>query len=322
MKKDLLIPLIAFALVLGFCFAAWSRTGGLYPPIQSRPFASGTSKAAPAGKVVMKVNGEGVTDNEFNIYVAGSPDQVRQLAATPQGRKLVAEQIVAMKALEQQSHGLGLDVDSSSAAQMKVAESGVAASYALQKLIGTPSEAQLRQEYEKVKDQTAAPQVYHILFSCDASTIPPKTGVKISCAEAAQKAAALGTRIHSTEEFESAAKQFSDDVNSAPAGGSLGNFRQGMFPPEIEQVLSRLTPGQVSPPVRTAYGYHLFLVGKPQPAPFEQVRAALENQWKQERIQTIMREAGTKAKVDYDPAFFGTATTSQAPVGSSPRTNR
>ncbi len=43
-------------------------------------------------------------------------------------------------------------------------------------------------------------------------------------------------------------------------GGELGWLRQGDLPPEMEEVLMTLQPGQVSLPVRSSNGFHIFLV--------------------------------------------------------------
>ncbi len=43
-------------------------------------------------------------------------------------------------------------------------------------------------------------------------------------------------------------------------GGDLGYFSQGQLPPEFDQALFKLPAGQVSAPVTSPYGIHLFLV--------------------------------------------------------------
>ncbi|MBI4949926.1 MAG: peptidyl-prolyl cis-trans isomerase [Deltaproteobacteria bacterium] len=44
------------------------------------------------------------------------------------------------------------------------------------------------------------------------------------------------------------------------AGGDLGFFARGEMPKEFEAVVFRLGPGEISPVVKTDYGYHIFLV--------------------------------------------------------------
>ncbi len=52
------------------------------------------------------------------------------------------------------------------------------------------------------------------------------------------------------------ARQFSQSA-SARRGGDIGWVRPGQLTPEVEAVLSRLPPGTISKPIRTAIGYHI-----------------------------------------------------------------
>ena len=255
--------------------------------------------------VVMRVNGDPVTEREFNLYVSTAPEQMRQMAMSREGRKLFAQQLVALKALEQEGHHLGADKDPEVAAQAEFAKANMDANYALQKLVGNPTNAQLRAEYLKQLPQITAPQLYHILASCEGSPIPPRSGGKVSCEEAARKAGEIAASIHSPEDFQRAAASASDDTNTGPSGGFIGPLRRGTLPPEVDQVVFALPPGTVSKPVRTQFGVHLFMVGSPQPEAFEKLRPTLEQQWKQEKMKHVLEDIGKKAKVEYDPKFFG-----------------
>lgn len=58
--------------------------------------------------------------------------------------------------------------------------------------------------------------------------------------------------------FEDLAQKFSK-CPSSQQGGDLGSFTQGRMVPEFEQAVMGLEPGEISEPVRTAFGYHLIL---------------------------------------------------------------
>lgn len=60
-------------------------------------------------------------------------------------------------------------------------------------------------------------------------------------------------------DFASLARLHSADP-SGTRGGDLGWLYPGDLPPEIEQMLSKLSPGEVSAPVKTPYGWHIFQV--------------------------------------------------------------
>jgi parvulin-like peptidyl-prolyl isomerase len=84
-----------------------------------------------------------------------------------------------------------------------------------------------------------------------------KQSVVRSKAEAlrlAQQVAALAAQ--SPARFAALARQYSDGP-SAPRGGDLGNWRQGMMVPAFDAAVLKLVVGQVSGPVETMFGYHV-----------------------------------------------------------------
>ena len=72
----------------------------------------------------------------------------------------------------------------------------------------------------------------------------------------AKKAAALRAQA-TPANFAALAAKNSQDPGSAKQGGALGVFPKGAMVPEFEQALLALKPGQISPVVKTKYGYHI-----------------------------------------------------------------
>lgn len=86
----------------------------------------------------------------------------------------------------------------------------------------------------------------HIFFN------PRKDG-----AQAAIKRAELVlSKLRSGENFEVLADQHSEDPNYSK-GGFLGSFKSGEFLPEVEDVVSLLSPGQTSEIVKSKMGFHI-----------------------------------------------------------------
>lgn len=65
--------------------------------------------------------------------------------------------------------------------------------------------------------------------------------------------------------FSLLARQFSQS-ESARRGGDIGWVQPGQVAPEVEAVLSRLPPGMISKPIRSASGYHIVYLRKRQAA--------------------------------------------------------
>jgi parvulin-like peptidyl-prolyl isomerase len=61
--------------------------------------------------------------------------------------------------------------------------------------------------------------------------------------------------------------QVADESSDCPGqGGDLGFFAQGAMVPEFERVVFNLSPGQVSAPFRTPFGYHIAKLIERRPA--------------------------------------------------------
>ncbi|HEX6750690.1 MAG TPA: peptidylprolyl isomerase [Longimicrobium sp.] len=80
-------------------------------------------------------------------------------------------------------------------------------------------------------------------------------------ARARRKAEGILAEIRRGGDFEAIARRDSQDP-SAQQGGMLGWFRAGQMVREFEQVAFALRPGDVSPIVKTEYGYHIIKLEK------------------------------------------------------------
>lgn len=113
----------------------------------------------------------------------------------------------------------------------------------------------IREYYQKNKEDFERParavvSVLHI----------PRTVGPADSAAVRNRALALRDRIAGGEKFEDVARAESTDSVSARDGGSLGRGVRGRFVPEFENAAFALSPGEISAPVLTSFGYHLIKV--------------------------------------------------------------
>lgn len=59
--------------------------------------------------------------------------------------------------------------------------------------------------------------------------------------------------------FSGIARQFSQAA-SAAAGGDLGWLQVGQLEPQLDEAIRKMSPGTLSPPIRTATGYHIVML--------------------------------------------------------------
>lgn len=86
-----------------------------------------------------------------------------------------------------------------------------------------------------------------------------KTSDVVSDQEARAKLARIRTRLLQGADFAQLAKLDSQDT-SAAEGGDLGWIAPGETVPEFERAMNALKPGEISPPVKSQFGWHLIQV--------------------------------------------------------------
>ena len=83
---------------------------------------------------------------------------------------------------------------------------------------------------------------------------------------ARQKAESLLVELKTGGDFEKLAKRESADPGSKENGGDLGWNRRGKMVPEFDRWMFALSPGQLSPVIETAFGFHIIRVDRANPA--------------------------------------------------------
>ncbi|MCC7277577.1 MAG: SurA N-terminal domain-containing protein [Chromatiaceae bacterium] len=136
-------------------------------------------------------------------------------------------------------------------------------------------EEALRRLYEDERERFREPEqrrARHILVTLAAGADATAE------AEAKARIEAIQVRLAAGEDFATLARELSQDPGSAPQGGDLGLFGQGVMDPAFEQAAFSLETGATSEPVRSQFGYHLIQVTEIQPETlkaFEEVREQL-----------------------------------------------
>lgn len=100
-------------------------------------------------------------------------------------------------------------------------------------------------------------------------------------------------KIKAGESFESVARTYSDDVQSKSAGGKLPAFATGQMVPAFEEAAFSLnTPGQVSQPIRTNYGWHILtLINRKPMESFAELAPAIRQKVVTDSRADVLRQA-------------------------------
>lgn len=120
--------------------------------------------------------------------------------------------------------------------------------------------------------------------------------------ETLEEAQALKAELASGADFANMAKEKSTGP-SGPSGGALGWFGAGEMVPEFEEIVVKLSVGDISEPVQTQFGWHVIKLNdmRVQEAPsFETVQSELVTEIQDEIIDARVAALTEAATIDSD----------------------
>ena len=314
MKKDLVTAVIAIVVIFAAVYAIAAMRVPL-PMRPTQPFSTAERTAAltpstpadgpPVGRVIMRVNGEPVTEGEFSAAFATLPPEMQQQFNSEQGKQAFAEQLVRMKLLEQEARKRHLENDPQVAAQLAANRLDVLANAAAQKMVEKASPADVQKFYDENQSRLQTVDLYNIVIAYQGGAIPPKNGgTPPDERTAVNKALQIYQQLKEGAKFEDLAKQYSDDAASAARGGLLGQVAPGMLPQELDARVMNMKEGEISTAIPSRYGIHIFKMGKRHARPLSEVQDRIAAKVKQDETVRRIEELRKTAKVDYDPKFF------------------
>jgi peptidyl-prolyl cis-trans isomerase SurA len=160
----------------------------------------------------------------------------------------------------------------------------------------TITEEEARQYYLTHKQQFAEPATVtlrEILIEVPTSTQGGQAGVNVAKQDEAEaQAAALRTRLLAGEDF----AKLAADVSASPSkanGGLIGPINLAEVSASLQQVISKMKPGDITEPLRTNKGVQILKLETLKPAsipPFESVRDLVADKVHDARQQTEVRK--------------------------------
>ena len=174
----------------------------------------------------------------------------------------------------------------------------------------------VKRHYDDNQQQYSTPEqvrASHILFKTEGKD---EAAVKKQAEEILAKVKAPGA------DFAKLANQYTEEEVGKTRGGDLDFFERGRMAKEFEDAAFALQPGQISPVVKSPFGYHIIKMTERKPAAtrtLDEVKSQIEDQIKWERAQAeAQRIADGVQKELKTPADFDTvAKTRGLTVGES-----
>ncbi|HSY52119.1 MAG TPA: peptidylprolyl isomerase [Thermoanaerobaculia bacterium] len=311
MKKATIV--IALALTASAVFAQ-----GKAAPAAPAP-ATAAAKAADADPVVITAGSITVRQSEFEAALKTLPAEYQSFAQGA-GRRQFADDYLRMRLLASEGAKAGLANDPEVVSQLSLMRENLLATAQLKKIDGgiTVTDAEVQKAYADGAKEYEQVKARHILIAPKGSPAAQPGKKELTDDEAKAKAEDLRKQIVAGASFEELAKKESDDAGSGAHGGDLGSFGHGQMVPEFEEAAFKAKVGEVTPVVKTQFGYHIIKVEAHDSAPLEQVRPTIEKNLKQTKLHAALDAMKDNAHPTYNDAYFAPPPPPPAPPAPAP----
>ena len=282
-------------------FAVCCLIAGLMQCAGCGKATSATTKAPTAAAlskdVVAVVEGEAITAQELDSRIEKMPGYYREVF---KGRKReLLEDLIIEKLLYKEALKKGIENDKEVKEVLEDARRKIIISKMVQNELESRAKVtdqDIANYYQEHKDRFSAPDRWK------ASHILVKTE---------EEAKAILDELAAGKSFEDLARAKSQD-SSGKNGGDLGYFSKGQMVGEFEDAVSKLEVGQISPIVKSQFGYHIIKLTDKKPASAQElseVKESISNELAGKRRQDAFLKyidgLKSKAKITINDEIVG-----------------
>ncbi|MDD5010095.1 MAG: peptidylprolyl isomerase [Syntrophorhabdaceae bacterium] len=233
-------------------------------------------------KVLVSIDGDAITLEEFNKELDKIPMNMKMLVATQSGKKTYLDRLIMKKLLLREAAKSKIEDEKDFQNRLSDIKEQLLIESLLKKKIAADSQLtdnDMKKYYDANKEKFKKEKeinTRHILLKTD------------------EEAKQVMERLKKGEDFVELAKKYSIDPNAKASGGEIGFHPKGTLLPEYEAAAFKLTKvGQVTGPVKTQFGYHIIrLEGAKPPAyvSFDEVKDFIRQQLIQEKQKELLEK--------------------------------
>ena len=308
-KLNIVLSALALTAAVAFAQSKPASPAPAQAPVPSAPSAPTAAPATPADAdpVIVSAGTVTIRRSDFEAAVKTLPAEYQSFAMGP-GKRQFADDYLRMKLLAAEGMKNNLDKSPEVTKQLELMRENLVATEQLKKLESTVvvTDAELKKAYDDNKKDYEQVKARHILIAFKGSPAAQKSKKQLTDAEAKAKADDLRKKLVAGADFAEMAKKESDDVESAKNGGDLGAFSHGQMVPEFEKAAFDAKPGEITPVVKTQFGYHIIKVDEKISTPFDTVKATLDKTIRQKKVRDLLDAMKAAAKPTFSDAYFAT----------------
>jgi peptidyl-prolyl cis-trans isomerase C len=255
--------------------------------------AEQTAAGTDAGKIAASVNGQNITETDYENYLRIRQQQMGPLADKDKEKKIVLDEMIDKLLLAQYAVKNKLDQDPEVAALIKRVREEILAQAVKRKLLKdnpiTEDDVKKRFEQEVEKTHKTEYKVRHILVKDES------------------EAKDIIAQLKKGANFSKLAEEKSIDTQSGKNGGEIGWINQGMVVPAFFDAVMKMKKGAISTePVKTDFGWHVIKLEDTRPLKIptfeqfmsdQQARANIYRKMQDERVGELLKDLKAKAKI-------------------------
>lgn len=246
------------------------------------------NKGPDDSKVLAKVNGEVITEKDFDSFLRAQNIQIPQTGDEARIRKDLLDEMVKMSLLSQSAVDQKIDQEHDVYFQIRRHRENILARAMLRKYLkdNPISDDEVQKRFQDLSEKADRNEyrARHILVRSE------------------EEARDIIAQLKKGGNFAALARQKSADVGSGKQGGDLGNWiNQDMVVPEFFNALAALKNNETtSEPVKSNFGWHIIKreASRPRKMPsFDQAKGDVRQMLQQERVETLVKSLKDKASI-------------------------
>ncbi len=241
---------------------------------------------ALASVELARIGSKSITDQTVKEMMGGLPQgQREQLNKEDQAKMRVIENMIVEELFVQEGEKSGITKDKEFVKAMDRARRQLLAQRYLQKEIQPKiTDSNVKSYFNKNKNRYSQDEVKasHILVKTES------------------EAKEVYAKAKGGEDFEVLAKKYSTDPSAAQNMGDLGYFTRARMVPEFADAAFKLKVGEISQPVKTAFGYHIIKVTdtrKGKAVSFNDVKDQVRADYQNAEVNNLIESLKQKEKV-------------------------
>jgi len=234
------------------------------------------------GKVLVNIDSDTITLEEFNKELDKIPMNMKMLVATQSGKKTYLDRLIMKKLLLREAAKGKIEGEAEFQNRLADIKEQLLIESLLKKKIAADSQLtddDMKKYYDTNKEKFKKEKeinTRHILLKTE------------------EEAKQIMEKLQKGEDFIELSKKYSIDPNAKASGGEIGFHPKGTLLPEYEAAAFKLTKvGQVAGPVKSQFGYHIIrLEGAKPPAyvSFDEVKDFIRQQLIQDKQKELLEK--------------------------------